>query len=353
MIKTEVIKLDPENPDSSKIQKAAIILRKGGLVAFPTETVYGLAANLSNRKSMDRLMEVKNRPAEKLFTIHIADKDKIEEFAMDIPIEGYKLIDKFWPGPLTLVFKSKKNNNQTVGMRMPSNRIAQDLINITAVPIVAPSANISGDNPATTIEEVLSDFDGKIDLALDGGKTSLGVSSTVVDVTLSRPEIKREGAIKKEDIENAIRAKNIVFVCTGNSCRSVMAMELLKKKMAKREDVNITAAGLAVLPGMAASFETRKLLEAEGIDVSKHRARQLTVDIVKRADLILVMQKVHEQKILHDYPFVKNRLYLLKEFAKIDDGDLEIYDPIGKSEEYYKIIFELIKQTVDRVSQLI
>lgn len=353
MINTEVIKLDPDNPDRGKIQKAAVILRKGGLVAFPTETVYGLAANLSNKKSMDRLMEVKNRPQEKLFTVHIADKDKIEEFAMDVPIEAYKLIDKFWPGPLTLVFKSKKNNNQTVGMRMPSNRIALDLINVTAVPIVAPSANISGDKPATTVEEVLSGFDGKIDMALDGGKTSLGISSTVVDVTLSRPEIKREGAIKKEDIENVLRTKNIVFVCTGNSCRSVMAMELLKKKMAKRQDVNITAAGLAVLPGMGASFETRKLLEQEGIDVSKHRARQFTAEIAKRADLILVMQKVHEQRILRDYPFVKNRLYLLKEFAKIDDGDLEIYDPIGKSEEYYKLIFEVIKQAVDRVSQLI
>jgi tRNA threonylcarbamoyl adenosine modification protein (Sua5/YciO/YrdC/YwlC family) len=353
LISTEVIKLDPENPDRGKIHKAAVILRKGGLVAFPTETVYGLAANFTNKKSMDRLMEVKNRPAEKLFTVHIADKDKVEEFAMDIPIEAYKLIDKFWPGPLTLVFKSKKNNNQTVGMRMPSNRIALDLINVTAVPIVAPSANISGDKPATTVEEVLSGLDGKIDMALDGGKTSLGVSSTVVDVTLAKPEVKREGAIKKEDIENALRTKNIVFICTGNSCRSVMAMELLKKKMAKRQDVNITAAGLAVLPGMGASFETRKLLEQEGIDVSKHRARQFTAEIAKRADLILVMQKVHEQKILHEYPFVKNRLYLLKEFAKIDDGDLEIYDPIGKSEEYYKLIFEVIKQAVDRVSQLI
>jgi len=353
LINTEVIQLDPENPDRGKIQKAAVILRKGGLVAFPTETVYGLAANFTNKKSMDRLMEVKNRPAEKLFTIHIADKDKIEEFAMDIPIEGYKLIDKFWPGPLTLVFKSKKNNNQTVGMRMPSNRIALDLINITAVPIVAPSANISGDSPATTIEDVLSDFDGKIEMALDGGKTLLGISSTVVDVTQAALQIKREGAIKKEDIEKAIRTKNIVFVCTGNSCRSVMAMELLKKKMAKRQDVNISAAGLSILPGMGASFETRKLLEQEGIDVSKHRARQFTAEIAKRADLILVMQKVHEQRILRDYPFVKNRLYLLKEFAKIDDGDLEIYDPIGKSEEYYKLIFEVIKQAVDRVSQLV
>jgi tRNA threonylcarbamoyl adenosine modification protein (Sua5/YciO/YrdC/YwlC family) len=353
LIKTEVIKVDPEDPEIAKIKKAASVLKKGGLVAFPTETVYGLAANLANKKSMDRLIKVKQRPEEKLFSIHIAEKDKIEEFARDIPVGVYKLIDKFWPGPLTIILHSKKNNQQTVGIRMPSNKVALELINLAKVPIVAPSANISGKKPPTTAEEVLDYFDGKIDMLIDGGKTALGVSSSVADFTRTNFEVVREAAIKKSDIEKVINTKNILIICTGNSCRSVMAEELLKKKLDKRQDVQIYSAGTGAAAGMAVTFETQKLLEEEGIDVSKHKAEQLTDVMVKKADLILVMQKHHEDSVLRKYPFAKNRLYLLKEFAKIDDGDLNIPDPMGMSEGFYKKVFLIIKQAIERISQLI
>ena len=351
---TEVIKLDPKNPDGDAIKKAALILKKGGLVAFPTETVYGLGANMANRRSMQRLAEVKQRPKGKLFSIHIADKDKVDEFAKDIPLSAYKVIDKFWPGPLTVILKSKGNNGNTVGVRMPNNKIALDLINFANVPIVAPSANISGKQSPTTADSIIADFDGKIDLVIDAGKTELGTSSTVIDFVRLEPEVMREGAIKKPEIIKTINTKNIVFVCTGNSCRSVMAQELLKKKLADRDDVEVMSAGLGAFPNLGASYETQKLLyEEEGIDVSKHKSQQLTLDMVKKTDLILVMQKHQETSILRQYPFVKNRLYLLKEFAKIDDGDLDIHDPMSTSEEFYKNTFLVIKDAVERVAKLV
>jgi tRNA threonylcarbamoyl adenosine modification protein (Sua5/YciO/YrdC/YwlC family) len=351
--KTEIFKLDPINPDTEKIKEAAFILKKGGLVAFPTETVYGLGANLTSKKSIERLVEVKQRPPGKLFSIHIFNKADIEKFARDIVPAVYKIIDRFWPGPLTVILKSKKKSNQTVGIRMPNNKIALDLISFAGVPVVAPSANISGNTPPKTAEEVIAALDGKIDLIIDSGKTELGVSSTVVDFTLSKPQIMREGAIKKSEIEKVINTKIVLFVCTGNSCRSVMAKELLKKKLLDRDDVEVVAAGIGVLPGMSASYETQRLLQQEGIDVSGHRAQQLTSDLVKKADLILAMQKYHEDSILKRYPFAKNRLYLLKEFAKIENGDLDIHDPMGKSQKFYKDIFLVIKEAVNRIAYLI
>jgi len=353
LIKTEIIILDPEKPDIEKIKYAAFILKKGGLVVFPTETVYGIGANLLNSKSIERLCSIKKRPKGKLFSIHVADKSKIELFSDDIPVAAYKLIDKFWPGPLTIILKSKEKDIRTVGLRMPNNRIALDLISAAEVPIVAPSANIAGKSAPKTLDEALMDLDGKVDVAIDGRKTILGVSSSVVDLTVSPPEVVREGVIKKSDIEKAIRKKNILFVCTGNSCRSVMAKELLKKKLKNRDDVEVRAAGVGAFPGMRATLETQELLEAEGIDVSNHQAQQLTDDLLKRADLILVMQKQHEHTILRKYPFAKNRLYLLKEFAKIQDGDLDIPDPMGQSKEFYRECFLVIKQAVEKIAGLI
>lgn len=202
MIKTEIIKIDPRSPDKAAIKKAVRIIKAGGLVAFPTETVYGLGADYMNKYAVERLYEVKERPKNKPFTVHISDLKDLDRLSCEVSNPAERLIKKFWPGPLTLVFKTK--NGGKTGVRMPANRAALDFITACKTPIVAPSANISGNKPPTSADEALSDLDGKIEAVLDGGKTDIGVESTVVDLTVSPYKILRTGAISEKEITEVL-----------------------------------------------------------------------------------------------------------------------------------------------------
>ena len=203
--KTVILKVDPQKPDGDLIAYGARIIKRGGIVAFPTETVYGLAANLLDRKAIDRLYEVKRRFRGKPLTVHISDIKMVGQMGCVIPKKAKTLMDKYWPGPLTIILKSQ--NGSKIGFRMPANKVALDLIGLSEVPVVAPSANISGKAPPKDAKSVLKDFDGKIDAVLDGGRTDVGVESTVVDLTVNPPEILREGAIKRRALLKVLNTR--------------------------------------------------------------------------------------------------------------------------------------------------
>ncbi len=212
-MKTEVIRINPEQIDSEKMQKAAQLIRQGEVLAFPTETVYGLAADFFNRQAVDKIFELKKRPRQKPLTVQIRDIRHLERIARDIPTAAYQLMSRFWPGPLTLVLPACKASNpaggsrkqsRTIGVRIPDNKIALSLIEESQTLLVAPSANLSGRPEAQTAEDVLQTFDGLIAMVIDGGKVELGMASTVVDFSTSPYKILRAGTISREELEVVI-----------------------------------------------------------------------------------------------------------------------------------------------------
>ena len=196
MSRTRLLKVDPASPEPALIHEAAALLRRGGLVAFPTETVYGLGANLQDPQAIQELYQVKQRPFEKQATLHIADFKQVEAEKVTVSPLAWELMRKFWPGPLTLVLG--RHDGTTIGFRMPGHPVALALLKEAGVPVVAPSANLSGQEPALTAEQVMQMFEGKIDAVLDGGPAQSGVSSAVVDLASSPPRMLREGALSPE-----------------------------------------------------------------------------------------------------------------------------------------------------------
>ena len=194
-----------DHPDPSAIHEAARILRGGGLVAFPTETVYGLGADAFNAAALARLNVVKGRPPEKPYSWHVYSIEQLPSFVGHIPPMAQRLMERFWPGPLTIIMPNA--DGKTIGFRLPDHPIAQLFLKACQVPVAGPSANRSGQPPPTDAEEVLAALGDSFDCLLDGGPTRLGRESTVVEVIGGRIEIRREGAISRGAIEEAMKGQ--------------------------------------------------------------------------------------------------------------------------------------------------
>lgn len=216
-----------ENKDLNKIKEAAVEIKEGKIVLFPTETVYGIGANALDQKAVNKIFEAKGRASDNPLIVHICNLDMLNDLVQEVgEIEG-KLINNFWPGPLTIIFNRKEciPNNvtaglDTVGIRMPSNSVARKLIEFAELPIAAPSANISGKPSGTKIEDIIDELDGKVDYILDAGMVDIGVESTVIRVVDNKVHILRPGKITVEDIQaleiDVVIEKQIMEECKAN-----------------------------------------------------------------------------------------------------------------------------------------
>jgi len=208
---TDVLSVDPERPDPTVIERAALIIRTGGLVAFPTETVYGLGADAFNDDAVARIFAAKERDPADPVIVHLADAGDLPLAARDVPPLARALAERFWPGPLTLVLPRAERVSPRVSaglptgaVRVPAHAVARALIHPAGVPVAAPSANRFGRTSATTAAHVLADLDGRIDLVLDGGPTFHGLESTVVAVEDGRVSVLRPGALTVEALNGAL-----------------------------------------------------------------------------------------------------------------------------------------------------
>ncbi len=208
---TKVIRIDSKAPEEKLLERAAAIIRDGELVAFPTETVYGLGADGLNENAVKKIFEAKGRPQDNPLILHVDSVDMLEQLVMDIPPAARLCMESFWPGPLTILFKRRElvpdiitAGLDTVAIRMPSHPIALRLIALSGTPIAAPSANTSGKPSPTRAEHVFEDMEGKIPMLIDGGETGVGLESTVLDLTGEKPMILRPGGITLEDIRKIL-----------------------------------------------------------------------------------------------------------------------------------------------------
>ncbi len=199
------------NLNYDKLKEPAQIIKKGGIVIFPTETVYGIGTNGLDENAIRKLYEVKQRPLNKPISLLVNNIEMVEKIAKNITEVEYKLMERFFPGPLTIILEKRDiipdiltSNTNTIGIRMPSGEIAKKLIEFAGVPIATSSSNISGRPSGTNITDIKKDFEGKVDCFIDNGESELGIPSTVIRIIDNIPHILRQGAISEEEIRKVI-----------------------------------------------------------------------------------------------------------------------------------------------------
>lgn len=288
-MQTKYFRVDKEDPDEEVMKEAAALLKRGGLVAFPTETVYGLGANGLDSRAVASIYKAKGRPSDNPLILHIADQKELAQLVARIPANAQVLMDTYWPGPLTVVFQRSEmvpdavsGGLNTVAVRLPSNRVARKLISLAGMPIAAPSANTSGRPSPTSAEAVLADLEGRIDGVIDGGPCIIGVESTVVDCTTPVPTLLRPGGITVEMLIETLGDIEIDPTLNGSE-------ECIPRSPGMKYTHYAPSAPMVLFEGVHSQIEDRMLAEIKkalengqkvGAIVSAKTARNLPENVI-------------------------------------------------------------------------
>ncbi len=345
------------------VHRAVEALAEGQLVVFPTETVYGLAASALDEQAVRQLLEAKGRGANHPLTLAIKSAEDALDYVPRISALGQRLARRCWPGPITLVLDDQHPDSATrqlppavreavvptgtVGLRVPAHPVILSVLRLCAGPLALTSANRSGASDALTAQQALDALGDQVALVLDDGQCKFAQPSSVVRVQGNRWELLRAGVLNQSTLKR-LASYIVLFVCTGNTCRSPMAAHLMQQRLAQRlgcppdqleeRGILVMSAGIAAMSGGCASPDAVRVMGERGIDLSRHESQPLSDRLVRFADAIFAMTRGHREAILAQWPGAASRTFVL------GGGDRDVADPIGGTLDVYRKCADQIEE---------
>ncbi len=362
-------KINSDNPEQSVIKKTASVIKSGGIIVYPTDTLYGFGVNIFDHKAMDRLFYLKNRHAGKPISIMVNKLSQIEEIIGDFNKVEYEAATKFYPGKITLLFSQKIKNPiprlshlKKIGFRIPDSEFTRQLINEVGFPITTTSVNISTKENVKNVEEIVSIFGDKIDMIIDAGPVKSTMGSTVLDLTSDPPEILRKGDISRSEIVKILKrdvSTNysgkfvITFVCSGNICRSPMAEGILKKMLAKtkfKNSITVNSAGTFNIAVRPVHINALVMSDKYNLHLDNHHSRHIQARNIREANMIFTLARDHYKYLRSHYPEFINKIFLLKQW-KIPRNltNPSIADPIGYDLDFFEETMYEIQKEIQRI----
>jgi protein-tyrosine phosphatase len=340
-----------------EVMRAAKLLQDGGLVVLPTETVYGVAGVLSHPSAKQRLKDFRGT-GDKPFTIHLGHRDQAFQLLGPVNDLGKRMMKKLWPGPVGLIFEvpadrraavakelnlpeSDLYDGSTITLRCPDHAITTDILAEVDQPVVLTVASSGGSDSAHRVDQFAKEVDGKVELVIDAGPSQINKPSTLVRVYDDRYEIVRAGIYDERIIERLMRT-TVLFVCSGNTCRSPMAEAIARRVLSdklnvteadlEKKGINVTSAGASAMFGARAAEPAIEAVKTLGADLSKHRSKPLTVELIHEADVIFTMSRSHAQAVAALVPSAAEKTMTLDPSQDIEDpigGDLSLYNEVA------------------------